>query len=135
MMARTHGRPPHGPFELLPGEQRPSRIDPVLLDDWSGRFVAQLAAPSAERLGAGHEQILLDVATGSQARTQVAEDGNGWTVIQRGPLKLWNAVEDSLAIWQSHGSPHLSEFGMTITPDTQRIWLGTPDGPSWTLPI
>ncbi|MGW0897682.1 ATP-grasp peptide maturase system methyltransferase [Streptomyces goshikiensis] len=135
MMARTHDRPPHGPFELLPGEQRQSRIDPALLDDWSGRFVAQLAAPSAERLGAGYQQILLDVATGSQARTQVAEDGDGWTVIQRGPLKLWNAVEDGIALWQSHGSPHLSEFGMTITRDAQRVWLGSSDGPGWTLPI
>lgn len=135
MMARTHDRPPHGPFELLPGEQRPSRIDPALLDDWNARYVAQLAAPSAERLGAGDEQILLDVATGSQARTRAAEGGDGWTVIQRGPLRLWDAVEESLARWQAHGSPHLSEFGMTITPQAQRVWLGTPDGPGWMLPV
>ncbi|AVZ73558.1 methyltransferase [Streptomyces lunaelactis] len=135
MMARTHDLPPHGPFELLPGEQRPSRIDPATLDDWSGRFVAQLAAPSAERLGLGAEQILLDVATGSQARTRPAENGDGWTVVQRGPLKLWDAVEDAVETWQNAGSPHLSEFGLTITPDAQRVWLGTPDGPSWVLPV
>ncbi|MFB7919318.1 ATP-grasp peptide maturase system methyltransferase [Streptomyces sp. NPDC056061] len=135
MIARPHDRPPHGPFELLPGDERPSRIDPALLDDWTGRFVAQLAAPSAERLGAGAEQILLDVATGSQARTRRADDGDGWTVIQRGPIKLWNVVEDSIALWESQGSPHLSGFGATITPDTQKVWLGEPQGPSWTLPI
>ncbi|MEU0086878.1 ATP-grasp peptide maturase system methyltransferase [Streptomyces sp. NPDC006274] len=134
MIARSHDRPPHGPLELLPGDERPSRVDPALLDDWTGRFVAQLAAPSAERLGAGTGQILLDVATGSQARTRVAEGNDGWTVIQRGPLKLWNAVEDSVALWQAHGSPHLSGFGVTVTADTQRVWLGAPDGPSWTLP-
>ncbi|MFC5214330.1 ATP-grasp peptide maturase system methyltransferase [Streptomyces coerulescens] len=135
MIARPHDRPPHGPFELLPGDERSSRIDPALLDDWTGRFVAQLAAPSAERLGAGSEQILLDVATGSQARTRPADAREGWTVNQRGPLKLWNAVEDSIALWEGHGSPHLSEFGMTITPDAQTVWLGEPHGPSWTLPI
>lgn len=135
MMARTHDRPPHGPVELLPGEQRRSRIDPALLDDWNGRYVAQLAAPSAERFGARHEQILLDVATGSQARTQMADGGEGWSVTQRGPLKLWDAVEDAVALWQAHGSPHLSEFGMTITPRAQRVWLGSPDGPGWTLPV
>ncbi|MGN5634223.1 ATP-grasp peptide maturase system methyltransferase [Streptomyces sp. AC154] len=135
MMARTHDRPPHGLVELLTGGQRRSRIDPALLDDWTGRFVAQLAAPSAERLGTGHEQILLDIATGSQARTMVAEDGDGWTVIQRGPLGLWDAVEDAVALWQAHGSPRLSEFGMTITPRAQRVWLGSPDGPGWTLPV
>lgn len=135
MMARSHDRPPHGPFELLPGVQRSSRIDPATLDDWSGRFVAQLAAPSAERLGLGVEQILLDVATGSQARTRPAENGDGWTVVQRGPLKLWDSVEDAVKTWQNAGSPHLSEFGLTITPDAQRVWLGTPDGPSWVLPV
>lgn len=135
MMARSHDRPPHGPFELLPGVQRSSRIDPATLDDWSGRFVAQLAAPSAERLGLGAEQILLDVATGSQARTRPAENGDGWTVVQRGPLKLWDAVEDAVKTWQNAGSPHLSEFGLTITPDAQRVWLGSPDGPGWVLPV
>lgn len=135
MIARPHDHPPHGPFELLPGEECPSRIDPALLDDWTGRFVAQLAAPTAERLGAGAEQVLLDVATGSQARVRAADGGEGWTVIQRGPLNLWDSVEDSVAMWQSHGSPFLSEFGMTITPGAQRVWLGTPDGPSWALPV
>jgi methyltransferase of ATP-grasp peptide maturase system len=135
MIARPHDRPPHGPFELLPGDERPSRVDPALLDDWTGRFVAQLAAPSAERLGAGAEQILLDVATGSQARTRAAADGEGWTVVQRGPLHLWTAIEDSLTQWQSHGSPHLSGFGVTITQDSQRVWLNAPDGPSWALPV
>ncbi|MFC8825555.1 ATP-grasp peptide maturase system methyltransferase [Streptomyces sp. NPDC057137] len=135
MMARSHDRPPRGPFELLPGDERQSRIDPALLDEWTGRFVAQLATPSAERFGVGGEQILLDIATGSQARTRPAESGHGWTVIQRGPLKLWNAVEDSVALWQSHGSPHLSEFGMTVTSAAQQVWFGGPDGPSWALPI
>ncbi|WP_030383625.1 ATP-grasp peptide maturase system methyltransferase [Streptomyces sp. NRRL S-241] len=135
MIARPHDRPPHGPFELLPGDERPSRIDPALLDDWTGRFVAQLAAPSAERLGTGVEQVLLDVATGSQVRTRVDGDGVGWTVVQRGPLNLWTAIEDSLMQWQGYGSPHLSDFGMTITPDNQKVWLDVPHGPSWTLPI
>ncbi|MFD3917464.1 ATP-grasp peptide maturase system methyltransferase [Streptomyces sp. NPDC058595] len=135
MMARAHDRPSHGSLELLPGDERQSRIDPASLDDWVGRFVAQLAAPSAERLGAGGEQVLLDVATGSQAWTRPTEGGDGWTVIQRGPIKLWDAVEDSVALWRSHGSPHLSEFGITITPDAQRVWLGTSDGPSWALPV
>jgi hypothetical protein len=136
MIARSHDRPPHGPFELLPGEERPSRIGPSLLDDWTGRFVAQLAAPSAERLGAGAEQVLLDVATGSQARTRAADSGESWTVVQRGPLKLWNAVEDLITQWQSCGSPHLSEFEMTITLSTQTVWLDVAgERASWTLPV
>lgn len=135
MIARSHDRPPHGSFELLPGDERLSRIDPALLDDWTGRFVAQIAAPSAERLGAGAEQMLLDVATGSQARVRPADSGEGWTVVQRGPLKLWDAVEEAVTTWQNYGSPHVSEFGMTITRDSQKIWLHEPHGPSWSLPV
>ncbi|MFM9612784.1 hypothetical protein [Streptomyces niveiscabiei] len=133
MIARPHDRPPHGVLDLLPGDERPSRIDPALLDDWTGSFVAQLAAPSAERLGMGAGQVLLDVTTGSQARTRA--DGDGWTVTERGPLSLWTGVEDAIAAWQAHRSPHLAAFGMTITPDSQRVWLGAPDGPSWALPV
>ncbi|MDI3407908.1 ATP-grasp peptide maturase system methyltransferase [Streptomyces sp. B-S-A6] len=135
MMARPHDHPPHGPVELLPGRERPSRIDPALLDDWTGRFVAQLAAPSAERLGAGAEQVLLDVATGSQARVRTADNGAGWTVSRRGPLDLWSSVEDAVTTWQSHGSPHVSEFSLTITPGAQRVWLGELGGSSWALPV
>ncbi|MFE3073466.1 ATP-grasp peptide maturase system methyltransferase [Streptomyces sp. NPDC059247] len=134
MAARPHDRPPHGPVELLPGEERPSRIDPSLLDDWTGRFVAQLAAPSAERLGLGDGQILLDVATGSQAWTRT-DGAGGWTVVQRGPLRLWDAVEDAVGHWEGHGSPDLSAFRVSITPDAQRVLLAGPGGPSWNLPV
>lgn len=137
MIARPHDRPPRGePVFLLPGEERPSRIDPSLLDDWTGRFVAQLAAPSAEFLGRGAGQLLVDVATGSQARTRPADsDAEGWTVSQRGPLQLWSSVEEAILTWQDHGSPHLSEFGLTITEHGQRVWLTEPNGPSWALPV
>lgn len=89
---------------LLPGDERPSRIDPATLDDWTGGWVAQLAAPSAERLGAGAEQILWDVSTGSQART-AALPGGGWSVVQRGPVRLWDRVEHAARRWQESGAP------------------------------
>jgi hypothetical protein len=119
---------------LLPGEQRPCRIDPAVIESWTGTWVAQLGAPSAERLGAGEQQILLDVATGSQARTEA--DGNGgWTVTQRGPLRLWDQVESAIQAWQSAGSPHQEGFGITITESGQRVWIGNEDGPGWQLPV
>lgn len=134
MMARAHVQPSRGPVEILPGEWRSSLIDPAVLDDWTGRFVAQLAAPSAERLGLGAEQMLLDVATGSHARTRPDGEG-GWTVTQRGPLRLWDAVEKAVGIWQGRGAPHLSAFGVTVTPEGQRVWLGDRSGPGWSLPV
>ncbi|MBV2155630.1 ATP-grasp peptide maturase system methyltransferase [Kitasatospora sp. SUK 42] len=134
MIARPHDRPPRPALALLPGEERPSLIDPAKLEDWTGGWVAQLAAPSAERLGAGAEQILWDVSTGSQARTAPSPDG-GWTVVQRGPVRLWDRVEQAIQHWQAAGEPHQEEFGITVSATGQRVWLGTEDGPGWNLPI
>ncbi|MBO1415611.1 ATP-grasp peptide maturase system methyltransferase [Streptomyces sp. FH025] len=134
MIARPHDRPPRPALAMLPGEERPSRIDPAKLEDWTGGWVAQLAAPSAERLGAGAEQILWDVSTGSQARTAPNPDG-GWTVVQRGPVRLWDRVERAFQHWQAAAEPHQERFGITASPVGQRVWLGTEDGPSWHLPI
>ncbi|WP_328499660.1 ATP-grasp peptide maturase system methyltransferase [Streptomyces sp. NBC_00457] len=134
MLARPHERPPRPTYYQHPGNTRPARLDPGLLDDWTGQFLAQLAAPSAELMTTGDGVILVDVATGSQAWTEPA--GNGWQVHQHGPLHLWDAVEDALTIWQAAGAPPQSEFGMTVGADgTQRVWLGEPDGPAWCLPV
>jgi hypothetical protein len=109
-------------------------VNPALLEDWTGQFLAQLAAPSAELMTTGTGVILVDVATGSQAWTETA--GDGWTVHQHGPLRLWDQVEDALTIWQDAGSPPHSDLGLTVDLDgTQRVWLGTPDGRSWNLPV
>ncbi|MEW1698533.1 MULTISPECIES: ATP-grasp peptide maturase system methyltransferase [unclassified Streptomyces] len=134
MIARPHDRPPRPVLALLPGDLRPSRIDPAKLDDWTGGWVAQLAAPSAERMGTGAEQILWDVSTGSQARTAPDPEG-GWTVVQRGPVRLWDRVERAVQRWQAAGEPHQEDFGITVSPGGQRVWLGTEDDPGWLLPI
>ncbi|QHC30113.1 MULTISPECIES: ATP-grasp peptide maturase system methyltransferase [unclassified Streptomyces] len=134
MLARPHERPPRPTFHKHPGRTRSTRVRPALLEDWTGQFLAQLAAPSAELMTTGTGVILVDVATGSQAWTEPA--GEGWTVHQHGPLQLWDQVEGALTTWRSAGSPTLSDFGMTVEEDgTQRVWLGSPDGPSWNLPV
>ncbi|MEU9891165.1 ATP-grasp peptide maturase system methyltransferase [Sphaerisporangium sp. NPDC051017] len=134
MNARPHGQPPRATYLLGIGGERETRIDPNIINDWTGRFVAQLAAPSAGLMGAGDDMILLDVATGSQASTSKAESG-GWTVRQHGPLRLWDAVEDAIDLWQQAGSPHQSGFGLTVGRTSQWVWLGDPDGPRWNLPV
>ncbi|MFE0462270.1 ATP-grasp peptide maturase system methyltransferase [Kitasatospora sp. NPDC058965] len=134
MVARPHDRPPRQSLWLMPGDERPTRIDPALISDWTGGWVAQLAAPSAEQMGSGSHQILSDVATGSQARTAPDPEG-GWTVVQHGPLRLWDQVEEAVERWQAVGSPHQEGFGITITEHGQRVWIGHPDGPGWRLPI
>ncbi|MFE3448154.1 ATP-grasp peptide maturase system methyltransferase [Nonomuraea sp. NPDC059194] len=133
MRARTHMPPPRPPVKTGIGDARESRIDPAVLDDEAALFVAQLAAPAAQRASVGDTTILLDVSTGSRADTKPAP-GGGWIVHQHGPLRLWDAVEDAILLWQDAGSPHQSAFGLTVTPERQHIWLGEPGGPSWDLP-
>ena len=134
MIARPHDRPPRPTLAMLPGDERPARIDPGIIGTWTGSWVAQLAAPSAERMGDGGAQILSDVATGSQARTTPSPDG-GWTVTQRGPLRLWDQVERAVEAWQKAGEPHQEGFGITVSAAGQRVWVGAEDRPGWDLPI
>jgi methyltransferase of ATP-grasp peptide maturase system len=133
MLARPHERPPSPTFFPLHGDTRPTHVDPTLTESWAGRFVAQLGAPSAELMTTGTGIILRDVATGSQAWTE--PDGPAWTVHQHGPLHLWDQVEDALTAWQKAGTPELTAFGMTATPDKQTVWIHSPTGPHWHLPL
>lgn len=132
MLARPHERPPSPIFFQLDGSTRRTRLDPGLLEQWAARFVAQLAAPSAELMTTSSGIILRDVATGSQAWTE--PDGAEWDVHQHGPLSLWDQIENALLLWQNAGAPDLTEFGMTATPFEQTVWIGSPAGPSWRLP-
>ncbi|MFE6765393.1 ATP-grasp peptide maturase system methyltransferase [Streptomyces sp. NPDC057689] len=134
MIARPHDRPPRPTLTLLPGDERASRIDPAKLDDWTGGWIAQLAVPSAERLGAGPDQILWDVSTGSQARTSPDSRG-GWTVVQRGPVRLWDRVEEAVRKWQSAGEPSQEAFRVTVSAARQWVWLGADAGLGWELPV
>ncbi|MEU1147434.1 hypothetical protein ACFYO9_10360 [Streptomyces sp. NPDC005863] len=51
-------------------------------------------------------------------------------------MSLWGEVEQSLALWHAAGAPTATEFGVSVEPGRQRIWLeNAAEGPSWRLPI
>jgi methyltransferase of ATP-grasp peptide maturase system len=134
MLARPHERPPRARFVARAGRTRSTNVDPDRLQEWTPRFVAQLAAPSAELVESRDNVTLLDVATGSQAWTEKLPSGE-LLVHQNGPLRLWDQIEDALTQWEATGAPDQSCFGVSVTADTQRVWAGSPDGPSWALPL
>lgn len=120
------------------GAARTSKYGPSVLTDGGGTaFVAQLAAPNARFFSMPVEggpvcTFMLDSVSNAFAVLAPGSEG-GWNVRQGGPLRLWDDVESSLTTWRNAGSPEPSDFGVTVTPVGQAVWLGSPDGPQWTL--
>lgn len=129
MFARPHQPPPLG---LLPdldsGEDRGATYGPEVLDDWTARFVAQIAAPQAQKIALHRdgrvEHVLLDVTAGSWAVLFPTADG--WRVRQGGPHRLWDDIERHLTRWYGDEAPPLERFQITVTPQAQTIgWTTT----------
>jgi protein-L-isoaspartate(D-aspartate) O-methyltransferase len=76
-----------------------------------------------------YEVLLYHVATESaatvQATTQATAEGH-YPVRQHGPRKLWNEAENAHRWWADHGRPNRTQYGLTITPTGQRLWLDEP---------
>ncbi|MGW6502987.1 methyltransferase domain-containing protein [Nonomuraea angiospora] len=50
-----------------------------------------------------------------------------YEVYQVGGRPLWDEVTDAYFRWVSWGEPGRERFGMTVTPEGQRIWLDAPE--------
>ncbi|MBG0853818.1 ATP-grasp peptide maturase system methyltransferase [Streptomyces spinoverrucosus] len=124
MLARPQLPPPLGTLpDLQTGKERAARLGADVLDDWDARFVAQLAAPRAQRISLTFddrtERVVLDVEAGAWAA--LAQDGEHWTVRQGGPVHLWDEIEEHLLRWRADGAPTLDRFEILVTPEAQRI--------------
>ncbi|MGW0999846.1 hypothetical protein [Streptomyces sp. NPDC002520] len=124
MLARPHLAPALGLLpDLSVGKEREAVIGADALDDWTTRFVAQFAVPTAQRLklrnGPHDEDVLVDVETGSFAALH-DQDGR-WTVRQGGPVALWDAVEEHLGRWHTAGTPAVEEATVRVTPQGLNI--------------
>ncbi len=136
MMARSMQAPAEAPLVLGPGVPRRSTdVGPEVLDDWTGRFVAQLAVPEAIPMVVGPSRGVRDIGTGSWALVDEDQDTHEAMVSQHGPVNLWDRVENNIRWWRALGEPSVSGFGLTVSPREQRVWLGSPGGPSWKLPV
>ncbi|MET7906162.1 ATP-grasp peptide maturase system methyltransferase [Streptomyces sp. NPDC005355] len=128
MLARPQLPPPLG---LLPdldeGDERQTALGADVVNDWNTRFVAQLAAPGAQRVSLTRdgrtEHVLVDVGTGASA--VLWEYGGRWMVRQSGPSRIWDAIEEHITRWRKDGAPPLERFEITVTSDRLAItWPG-----------
>ncbi|MFD6187187.1 ATP-grasp peptide maturase system methyltransferase [Streptomyces goshikiensis] len=128
MLARPQQPPPLGVLpDLDQGDEHPALLGADALNDWNTRFVAQLAAPRAQRITLDRdgrtEHVLIDVNAGSWAA--LTETDGAWTVRQGGPDRIWDAIEDHVNRWREHGAPELDRFTVTATPNGHTItWPG-----------
>jgi protein-L-isoaspartate O-methyltransferase len=80
------------------------------------------------KFGAYHNVLELDdIITGSWARLDAdLTSPDKLVVCQLGPRRLWDEAEAAYDWWYDHGRPTLARFGMTLTTDTQTVWLDEP---------
>lgn len=139
MLLRGHrwgGGPPHD-LNAAPGEKTHVEGDPrdAVLDDDAGPVLA-LTVP-AWRLGMrvyepGGDRYVWLSATDSTSWVRLHGDG---LVEQGGPRRLWDELIKARRWWEGTGRPAVTDFGLSVdAAGHHRVWLGTPDGPSWPRP-
>lgn len=115
---------------------RPSRtaLDPRrVLGDEDMAFTAGILVPGA-RYSVGHgpdgEFTLwladTDTGSGSWASVDYEPHMTEFAVEQHGPRMLWDEIEAAHHWWTGIRRPARTEYGMTITPEAQHLWVGQP---------
>ena len=74
-----------------------------------------------------HILELDDITTQSWARLDAhLTSPHPLIVHQLGPRRLWDEAVAAYDWWYEHDKPDLTRFGMTVTSDTQTVWLDDP---------
>jgi len=139
MTARPHAAPFLTQLPAREGTERITCTGADLLDDWTGRFLAQLAAPAACRATLVDDDgrpahVIVDMDTRAYAWLQ-QRGPDEWSVIEGGPSTLWRTVEETVEAWRQAGEPGQQAFTLSITPDVQTVQLDHGGHHlTWTLP-
>lgn len=121
------------------GVESTTRLDPRLIDrpaDGAG-IVLSVRISGVEWLrwapdASGTTTYWL-LETGAHRESWAAVDHRTGTdtfeVEQHGPRRLWDEVVAAYAAWDRWGRPGAERLGLTVTPDGQYLWIGTPERP------
>ncbi|MET9401956.1 methyltransferase domain-containing protein [Kitasatospora sp. NPDC002965] len=109
--------------------------DPApLAADWNLRFALRVAVPDAVVVtGTDEDGVLAWVHDGHRSWAALSAGGDGTaTMYQGGPRRIGDELLHAWAQWEELGRPGPYEYGMTVRPDGQFVWLNDPvHGPRW----
>jgi protein-L-isoaspartate O-methyltransferase len=76
----------------------------------------------------------ITLGDGSWAEVTLTGDHGTHHVREAGPRRVWQIIENAHTLWSTLGEPSWERFGLTVTPNQQRVWLDTPTSPhTWSL--
>lgn len=108
-------------------------LDPrqVLGDDDAAHAVGVMVPECRSAVGGGPDGEwtlwLADESTGSWASLDYAPGAVEFEVWQYGPRTLWTEVGNAYRWWRQCGRPARNRFGVTVSPEGQRVWLDQPE--------
>ncbi|MFK8905968.1 protein-L-isoaspartate O-methyltransferase [Streptomyces sp. YS-3] len=113
-----------------PDHQSALGFTPGRLTDANVLFALRVRLPDVEvftRTGYDHTVTgFLHDGHSSWATVNQSQDGVAHAQ-QGGPRRLADEAMRALDHWAQHGEPSVYDFGMTVLPDCQYIWCGSPD--------
>lgn len=119
--------------DLPTGSSRPSTLPAAALANNAFRFLVSIVEPDLTwQYDLGDDQQITGARVWS-AGGSLAQLHTDTSASETGPRPLWHNLEDAYALYRAAGEPSPDRYGVTITGPDQRVWLDSPDGPSWIL--
>lgn len=120
-----------------PDHQRPVRRDLApLRGDWDLLFALRVALPDVHLTTATDlDGVCAWLHDGEASWAALSTSGGRTVAHQGGPRRLADELETAWQRWEQLGRPGVYDYGMTVTPAEQFVWLHDPDvGPRWPTP-
>ncbi|MDY0812074.1 protein-L-isoaspartate O-methyltransferase family protein [Kitasatospora purpeofusca] len=101
-----------------------------LADDWDLRFAVRVAVPDAVVItGRDEDGVNAWIHDGHASWAALSARGDNSAVLhQGGPRRIGDELLTARSRWEARGRPTPYDFGITVTPERQWVWLRDPDG-------
>lgn len=102
--------------------RQPAQPSSIVYDN-SFRFILSLVLPGLVYGNVGSDLYHIELIDADGSTVQLTPCGE---LTQHGPRPLWDLIENAHDTWTNLGKPSREQFGITVTPDRQWVWLDDP---------